>query len=101
MVRCAGLNHIVGEVDEQLGEAPFSRSVVAEHVRESGISEGLREALAESLTGSSVVAQPTMEMASVSQGLVRGRLTRTEGSTEQHASAGGQSAARQAGRPCC
>jgi hypothetical protein len=47
----------LGQVDEQLDEAALSRGVVAEHVGKGGVTEWLREALAQSLAGASVVAQ--------------------------------------------
>jgi len=54
------VDHVVRQVDEQLGEAPLGRGVVAEHRREGGIPERFWQALSEGLSGSGVIAQPVL-----------------------------------------
>ena len=51
------LDHVVGQVDEKLGEAALGGSVVAENGRKGCIAERLREALTKSFTGARVVTQ--------------------------------------------
>lgn len=54
-----GVDNIVGQVDQELGQAPLRRRVVSQHGRKRSISQRLRQTLAESFSGSRVVAQPT------------------------------------------
>lgn len=57
MLGTSVLDYVVGEVDEQLGEATLGGSIVAKGCGEGGIAEGLGKALTESLTGTGIVAQ--------------------------------------------
>jgi hypothetical protein len=54
----AGLGNIVRQVDEQLSKAPLGRCIIAEDVGEGSISQRLREALTQRLSGSSIVTEP-------------------------------------------
>ena len=51
------VGHIIGQVDEELRQAPLGGCVVAENGREGGIAEGFGKTLAQSLPGSAVIAQ--------------------------------------------
>jgi hypothetical protein len=50
-------DNIVREIDEKLGQATLSSSVIAEDRRERGISKRFGKALAKGLAGTSVVTQ--------------------------------------------
>ena len=52
-----GLDDVVGEIDEKLGEAPLGGSVVTEDRGEGGVAKRLGQTLAKSLTRSGVVAE--------------------------------------------
>ena len=52
-----GLDDVVGEVDEELGETPLGRGIVAQDRGEGGVAERIREALAQSLAGASIVTE--------------------------------------------
>lgn len=56
LVVCS-VDDVVGEVDQQLGEAALSGRIVAKYRRESGIPKGLRKALTQSLASASIIAQ--------------------------------------------
>lgn len=51
------IDYAVGKVDQELGEAALGGRVVAEHRGERRIAEWLRETLAESFAGASIVAE--------------------------------------------
>ena len=53
----AGVNDVVGQVDEQLGEATLGCGIVAQDGAEGGVAEGLGETLAQGLTGAGVITQ--------------------------------------------
>lgn len=73
---------VVGQVDEQLSETAFSRRVVTQHGRESGVAERLWQALPKGLAGTSVVAQTRMISLNSQEQL---GVLLTEGSTGRHA----------------
>ena len=52
------VEHIVGQVDEQLGQASFGCGVVAEDGGEGCVAEGLGEALAKGFARAGIVAEP-------------------------------------------
>lgn len=56
----AGFDYIIGEVDEELRQATLSGGVVAQNRREGGVAKGLRQALAEGLAGTSIVAKSVL-----------------------------------------
>ena len=51
------IGDIIGQVDEELCQAPLGGCVIAENGGEGGIAEGLRKTLTQSLAGSAVIAQ--------------------------------------------
>lgn len=51
----------IAQVDQELRETSLSCCIVAEDCGESGVSERLRQALTEGLSGSVVVAKPRCE----------------------------------------
>lgn len=53
---------IVGQVQQKLSETTLSRGVVAEHRREGGIAERLRETLAKGLASASIVTKSMPRM---------------------------------------
>jgi hypothetical protein len=79
----ARLDDVVGEVDEELGQAALSCGVVAQNRGEGGITERLRKALAKSLASTSIVAQA--RYMSVAIPSVAKTVTHTEESTERRA----------------
>lgn len=56
----AGLG-LVGEREQQLGEAALGRGVVAQHGREGRVAEGFRKALAQGFTRAGVVGEAVCE----------------------------------------
>jgi hypothetical protein len=60
LVRRNVLADIVAEVDQQLSQAALRRGVVAEDLRERGITQRLRQRLAKSLASAGVVTQTGM-----------------------------------------
>lgn len=52
------LHGVLGQVDEELGEAALGSGVVAENSGEGLVPQGLREALSEGLAGAGIVAEP-------------------------------------------
>ena len=70
-----GVAYGVAQINEELGEASLRSRIVSENVGEGGISKGLREALAEGLTGSVIVAQSDHLLAN---GPTRGMLGHQE-----------------------
>lgn len=61
----AGLDDVVGEVDEELGEAPLGRGIVAQDRGEGGVAEWVREALAQSLAGASIVTESAARVGAI------------------------------------
>lgn len=60
-VGTVGLDNIITKVDEELGQATLSSSIVSQDRGESGIAEGFGQALSESLAGSGIVAQSSLK----------------------------------------
>ncbi len=58
MVAGGGLDYIIGEVDEKLGQAALGGGIVSEDRREGRIAEGFGKALSEGLASTGVVAEP-------------------------------------------
>ena len=54
-----GIDHIVREVDQELGEAALSSRIISKDRGECGVPEGLRETLTQSFAGTSIIAQTT------------------------------------------
>lgn len=52
------LDHIVGEVDQKLSEAPLSCCIIAENGRKCGVAERLGETLSQCFTGAGIVTEP-------------------------------------------
>ncbi len=57
----AGLEGVLRQVDEQLGEAALGGGVVAQDGREGLVAEGLGKALSEGFAGAGVVAKSVWE----------------------------------------
>ncbi len=71
-----GVDDVVRQVDEKLGEAALGGSVVTEHRREGRVAEGFGETLPEGLAGAGVITEATVAdrvVVSVKPSVGRGR----------------------------
>lgn len=99
----AGLHDRVGEIDEQLGKAPFGGRVVTKDGGERRVSEGFGKALPQRLASACVVRKPAKSVLPLTWHTfpVVSRQIHTARSSARHASRAGRSAARPAEQPCC
>lgn len=55
------VDHVIRKIDQKLGQAAFRGSIITKDRGKGSVSQRLRQALAESLSGTSVVTQPRNE----------------------------------------
>jgi hypothetical protein len=60
-------NHVIREVDEELGKAAFGSRVISKDRGECGISEGFGEALSQGFPGSSIIAKAVSKLAEANE----------------------------------